>query len=110
VRGISQNGENQLPRRRFHCRGDGGDSPLAILADDDCATVTALVSAFSSFVTYGSPDPIPGSSCCVAMTSLNNLADSGDNHRAVCRCVMDLIAAYSSNTIATMPGFCGVSL
>ncbi|GFP92228.1 zinc-metallopeptidase peroxisomal [Phtheirospermum japonicum] len=94
---------------RFHCRGDGGDSPLAILAAADCATVTALVSACSSFVMYGSPDPIPGSPCCVAMTSLNNLADSGDNRRAVCRCVMDLIAAYSSKAtaIATVPGFCG---
>ncbi|GFP84776.1 putative non-specific lipid-transfer protein 14 [Phtheirospermum japonicum] len=81
-------------------------------AADDCGTVTALVSACSSFVTYGSPDPIPGSPCCVAMTSLNNLADSGDNRRAVCRCVMDLIANYSSNAtaIATVPGFCGVSL
>ncbi|KAI3471111.1 hypothetical protein Pfo_027774 [Paulownia fortunei] len=78
----------------------------------DCATVTALVSACSSFVTYGYPDPIPGSPCCVAMTSLNNLADSGDNRRAVCRCLMDLITAYSTNAtaIATLPGFCGVSL
>ncbi|XP_073309648.1 putative non-specific lipid-transfer protein 14 [Primulina huaijiensis] len=78
----------------------------------DCTTVTSLVSACSSFVTYGSPDPIPGSPCCVAMTSLNNLADSGDNIRTVCRCVMELISNYSPNAtaIATLPGFCGVSL
>ncbi|KAK6121689.1 hypothetical protein DH2020_044557 [Rehmannia glutinosa] len=84
----------------------------AVSAADDCSTVTALVSACSSFVTYGSPDPIPGSPCCVAMTTLNNLADSGDNRRGVCRCLMDLITVYSSNAtaIATLPGFCGVSL
>ncbi|KAL3834482.1 hypothetical protein ACJIZ3_009218 [Penstemon smallii] len=78
----------------------------------DCTTVTALVSACSSFVMYGLPDPIPGSPCCVAMTSLNNVADSDDNRRVVCQCMMDLIATYSSNAtaIATLPGFCGVSL
>ncbi|XP_073291080.1 putative non-specific lipid-transfer protein 14 [Primulina huaijiensis] len=78
----------------------------------DCTIVTSLVSACSSFVTYGSPDPIPGSPCCVAMTSLNNLADSGDNIRTVCRCLMELISTYSPNAtaIATLPGFCGVSL
>ncbi|KAL0358978.1 UNVERIFIED_CONTAM: hypothetical protein Sangu_0747200 [Sesamum angustifolium] len=43
------------------------------------------------------------------MTSLNNLADSGDNRRDVCRCLMDLIAAYNhhATAIATLPGFCG---
>lgn len=78
----------------------------------DCTIVTSLVSACSNFVTNGSPDPIPGSPCCVAMTSLNNLADSGDNIRTVCRCLMELISTYSPNAtaIATLPGFCGVSL
>lgn len=78
----------------------------------DCTTVAALVSSCSSFVTYGSPDPIPGSPCCVAMTTLNNLADSGDNRRSVCRCLIDLITYYNPNAtaIATVPGFCGVSL
>ncbi|XP_019192147.1 PREDICTED: putative non-specific lipid-transfer protein 14 [Ipomoea nil] len=78
----------------------------------DCATVKALVSACSSFVMYGSPDPIPGSPCCVAMLSLSNLADSTDNRQIVCRCVMDLITTYNPNatSIATLPGFCGVSL
>lgn len=78
----------------------------------DCTIVTSLISACSTFVTYGSPDPIPGSPCCVAMTSLNNLADSGDNIRTVCRCLMELISTYSPNAtaIATLPGFCGVSL
>ncbi|KAL7108423.1 hypothetical protein ACP275_06G111500 [Erythranthe tilingii] len=82
-------------------------------AGEDCSTVTALVSTCSNFVLYGSPDPIPGSPCCTAMTSLNNLADSGvGNRRSVCRCLMDLIDTYSSNAtaIATLPGFCGVSL
>ncbi|XP_051121719.1 putative non-specific lipid-transfer protein 14 [Andrographis paniculata] len=78
----------------------------------DCTTVTALFSACSSFVIYGTPDPIPGSPCCVAMSSLNNLADSEDNRRGVCRCLMDIIMAYNTNAtaIATLPGFCGVSL
>lgn len=85
-------------------------SPTASAAD--CTTVTALVSACSSFVRYGSPDPIPGSPCCVAMTSLYNLANTGDNRRSVCGCLMGLINTYTSNAtaIATLPGFCGVSL
>ncbi|EPS60737.1 hypothetical protein M569_14063 [Genlisea aurea] len=80
--------------------------------DADCTTVTGLISACSTFVTYGSPDPILGSPCCSAMTSLNDLADSGDNRRTVCRCVMDMISTYNPNAtaIATLPGFCGVSL
>ncbi|KZV46905.1 non-specific lipid-transfer protein 14 [Dorcoceras hygrometricum] len=87
-------------------------SRLRVSFATDCTTVTSLVSACSNFVTYGSPDPIPGSPCCVAMTSLNNLADSGDNIRNVCRCLMELISTYSPNAtaIATLPGFCGVSL
>ncbi|XP_057774398.1 putative non-specific lipid-transfer protein 14 [Salvia miltiorrhiza] len=78
----------------------------------ECSTVTALVSSCSSFVTHGSPDPMPGSPCCTAMTTLNNVADSGDNRRRVCRCLMDLITSYNPNAtaIATLPGFCGVSL
>ncbi|EYU19529.1 hypothetical protein ABFS82_06G111300 [Erythranthe guttata] len=87
--------------------------PAASAAGEDCSTVTALVSTCSNFVMYGSPDPIPGSPCCTAMTSLNNLADSGGgNRRTVCQCLMDLINTYSSNAtaIATLPGFCGVSL
>ncbi|KAG8390300.1 hypothetical protein BUALT_Bualt01G0069200 [Buddleja alternifolia] len=84
--------------------------PVASAAD--CPTVTALVSACATFVNYGSPDPMPGSPCCVAMTSLNNLADSGDNRRTVCRCLMEMITTYNPNAtaIATLPGFCGVSL
>ncbi|KAL2556034.1 putative non-specific lipid-transfer protein 14 [Forsythia ovata] len=78
----------------------------------DCTTITALISACSSFVRYGLPDPIPGSPCCIAMTSLNNMGDTSDNRRGVCRCMMDLITTYNPNAtaIATLPGFCGVSL
>ncbi|KAL8519375.1 hypothetical protein ACS0TY_010347 [Phlomoides rotata] len=79
----------------------------------DCATVNALVSSCSTFIKSGSPDPFPGSPCCVAMTTLTNLADSGDNRRSVCRCFMDLvITSFNPNAtaIATLPGFCGVSL
>ncbi|CAI9767655.1 unnamed protein product [Fraxinus pennsylvanica] len=78
----------------------------------DCTTITALISACSSFVTYGVPDPVPGSPCCIAMTSLNSMADTSDNRRGVCWCLMDLITTYNPNAtaIATLPGFCGVYL
>ncbi|KAL8148248.1 putative non-specific lipid-transfer protein 14 [Apium graveolens] len=78
----------------------------------DCTTVTALISACSSFVTFGAPDPFPGSPCCQAMASLNNLSDTLEQRQSVCRCIMGLITSYNPNAtaIATLPGFCGVSL
>ncbi|KAK3039285.1 hypothetical protein RJ639_027989 [Escallonia herrerae] len=78
----------------------------------DCATVGALISACSSFVTYGTPDPFPGSPCCEAVASLNNLADTSDSRQTVCMCVMGLVTTYNPNAtaVATLPGFCGVSL
>ncbi|XP_057481371.1 putative non-specific lipid-transfer protein 14 [Actinidia eriantha] len=78
----------------------------------DCTTVVALISACSTFVTYGSPDPIPRSPCCDAVGSLDSLADTADDRQSVCRCLMDLITTYKPNAtaIATLPGFCGVSL
>ncbi|XP_009768673.1 putative non-specific lipid-transfer protein 14 [Nicotiana sylvestris] len=81
-------------------------------AAEECSTVTALVAACSSFVNYGTPDPTPGAPCCVAMTTLSNIASSTEMRQAVCRCVMDLITTYNPNAtaIATLPGFCGVSL
>ncbi|KAI8028894.1 putative non-specific lipid-transfer protein 14 [Camellia lanceoleosa] len=85
---------------------------VAVIAVIDCTTVTAFISACSTFVTYGSPDPFPGSPCCDAVVGLNSLADSIDNRQSVCRCLMDLINTYNPNAtaIATLPGFCGVSL
>ncbi|KAM3320046.1 putative non-specific lipid-transfer protein 14 [Capsicum chacoense] len=81
---------------------------------DECSTVTALVSACASFVNYGTPDPIPGAPCCVAMMTLSNVASSTgvETRQSVCRCMMDLITTYNPNAtaIATLPGFCGVSL
>lgn len=78
----------------------------------DCTTVTSLISACSSFITYGSPDPFPESPCCKAMASLYNLAHSADDRQSLCRCIMGLITTYNPNAtvIATLPGFCGVSL
>ncbi|KAL8141524.1 hypothetical protein V2J09_014556 [Rumex salicifolius] len=78
----------------------------------DCTTVTQLLSTCSVFISYGSPDPLPGSPCCDAVTGLDNLASSVENRREVCRCLMGLIATYnpSSTALATLPGFCGVSL
>lgn len=78
----------------------------------DCSTITALVSACSTFITYGSPDPYPGTPCCDAMASLNTLADTTENRRLVCRCLMGLITTYNPNAtaIATLPGLCGVYL
>ncbi|XP_050224689.1 putative non-specific lipid-transfer protein 14 [Mercurialis annua] len=81
-------------------------------AETDCSTVEGLLSACSNFITYGSPDPLPDSPCCEAMTSLNTIADSGDNRPSVCRCFTGLITVYNPNAtaIATLPGFCGISL
>nr|WEA82696.1 nonspecific lipid transfer protein 1 [Solanum melongena]WJJ08745.1 nsLTP1 [Solanum melongena] len=83
-------------------------------ADEECTTVTALVSACASFVNYGTPDPIPGAPCCIAMTTLSTVASSTgiETRQSVCRCMMNLITTYSPNAtaIATLPGFCGVSL
>nr|GEV27300.1 putative non-specific lipid-transfer protein 14 [Tanacetum cinerariifolium] len=78
----------------------------------DCVTVTTLISTCSAFVTYGTPDPYPGSPCCDAVASLNNLGDTEDNRRSLCMCMMGVITTYNPNAtaIATLPGFCGVSL
>ncbi|KAI4347513.1 hypothetical protein L6164_008323 [Bauhinia variegata] len=78
----------------------------------DCSTVAQLFSACSYFISDSSVDPFPGSPCCDAMTGLNVIANSGDNRGALCRCIMGLIATYNPNgtAIATLPGFCGVSL
>ncbi|KAK3403873.1 hypothetical protein EUGRSUZ_K00232 [Eucalyptus grandis] len=78
----------------------------------DCATVRALVSTCSAFIAYGTPDPYPGTPCCDAMTTLNMVAEPLEDRRAVCSCLMGLINAYSPNAtaIATLAGFCGVSL
>ncbi|XP_052181018.1 putative non-specific lipid-transfer protein 14 [Diospyros lotus] len=86
--------------------------PASVTAVVECTTVTALISACSNFVTYGSPDPMPGSPCCDAMVTLNSLAHSVEDRRSLCRCVMGLITIYNPNatSIATLPGFCGVSL
>ncbi|KAJ4706077.1 Non-specific lipid-transfer protein [Melia azedarach] len=81
-------------------------------AETDCTTVTTLISSCSTFISDGSPDPFPGSPCCEAMTSLNLISNSTDNRPFVCRCLMGLINTYTPNAtaIATLPGFCGVSL
>ncbi|OMO86019.1 Plant lipid transfer protein/Par allergen [Corchorus capsularis] len=78
----------------------------------DCITVTGLVSTCSSFITYGTPDPFPGSPCCEAVANLGLIADSTDNRRSLCICLMALITTYTthSTAIATLPGICGVTL
>ena len=83
-----------------------------VSAISECSAVTALVSTCSTFITYGSPDPFPGSQCCDAMVSLDLISDSIDNRRYICRCMMGVITTYNPNAtaIATLPGFCGVSL
>lgn len=79
----------------------------------ECSTVSQLFSACSIFITYGSPDPIPGSPCCDAMSGLRIIANSGDDNRqSVCRCLLGLIQTNSPNAtaIGTLPGLCGISL
>ena len=78
----------------------------------ECATVVQLLSACSTFISYGTPDPIPRTPCCDAISGLNALADSNENMQSLCRCLMDLITTYNPNAtvISTLPGLCGVSL
>ncbi|KAJ0043069.1 hypothetical protein Pint_17399 [Pistacia integerrima] len=85
---------------------------VSVSSITDCPTVTALISSCSTFITYGSPDPFPGSPCCDAITTLNLIADAPDNRPSVCRCLMGLITTYNPNAtaIATLPGFCGIHL
>ncbi|KAG5230654.1 non-specific lipid-transfer protein [Salix suchowensis] len=85
---------------------------VAVAADVDCTTVTGFLSACSTFINYGTPDPLPGSPCCDSMVSLDVIAESGNNRRCICQCLMALINNYNPNAtvIATLPGFCGVSL
>ncbi|OVA14143.1 Peptidase S54 [Macleaya cordata] len=74
----------------------------------ECSTVTALVATCSNFITYGVPDPTPGTPCCDALMSLENMAnDSSDNRRSVCRCIMGLVTTYNPNAtaIATLPAY-----
>ncbi|XP_065854438.1 putative non-specific lipid-transfer protein 14 [Euphorbia lathyris] len=78
----------------------------------ECGTVNGFLSACSTFIAYGLPDPLPGSPCCDAMNHLYFIAESGDNRRSVCRCFMGVISSYHPNAtaIATLPGLCGISL
>ncbi|XWS50576.1 hypothetical protein CRYUN_Cryun12cG0098500 [Craigia yunnanensis] len=84
----------------------------SIAATVDCTTVTGLISACSTFIAYGTPDPYPGSPCCDVVTNLNLIADSTDNRRSICGCLMVLITTYNPNSTptATLSGFCGVPL
>ncbi|KAH8492416.1 hypothetical protein POPTR_012G139700v4 [Populus trichocarpa] len=85
---------------------------VTVAADVDCTTVTGFLTACSTFITYGTPDPLPGSPCCDSMMSLNVIAESGNDRRSICLCLMGLITTYNPNAtaIATLPGFCGLSL
>ncbi|XVF53656.1 hypothetical protein PTKIN_Ptkin05aG0116300 [Pterospermum kingtungense] len=78
----------------------------------DCNTVTGIISACSTFINYGSPEPYPGSPCCDAVTDMNLIADSTDSRRFICGCLMGLITTYNPNStaVATLPGFCEVPL
>ncbi|XP_074294204.1 putative non-specific lipid-transfer protein 14 [Silene latifolia] len=83
-----------------------------VKAEIDCPTVTQLLSTCSAFITFGTPDPLPGSPCCDAMVGLSHLGDSTENRQSICKCIMGLIDTYDPNStaIATLPGYCGVSL
>ncbi|XP_056852911.1 putative non-specific lipid-transfer protein 14 isoform X2 [Raphanus sativus] len=78
----------------------------------DCVAVGTLISSCTEFVNYGYPDPVPGSSCCDAMTVLGTYSDSSDKRRWLCNCFIDLISVYNSNAtaISTLSGFCGIVL
>ncbi|CAI8604533.1 unnamed protein product [Vicia faba] len=87
-------------------------SPPLVFANIECSTVAQLFSSCSIFISYGTPDPIPGSSCCDAMSGLSIISDSGNNKQSVCRCIVRLIQNYSTNAtaIGLLPGLCGISL
>ncbi|XP_008378217.2 putative non-specific lipid-transfer protein 14 [Malus domestica] len=87
-------------------------SVTLVSSTEECASVTSLVTTCYTFITYGTPDPFPGSPCCNAMANLKVIADTIENRRFACRCLMGLIATYNPNAyaIATLPDFCQVSL
>ena len=64
---------------------------VAVAADVDCTTLAGFLTACSTFITYGTPDPLPGSPRCDSMMSLNVIAESGNNRRSICQCLMGLI-------------------
>ncbi|KAG8080657.1 hypothetical protein GUJ93_ZPchr0007g3311 [Zizania palustris] len=91
----------------------------------DCGTVTSLLAGCTSFVLHydgaapaAAPPqlllpllPAPGTACCDGVVILYAVAaDSGDNWRAVCRCMAGFVRQHSSNAsaIAMLPGLCGV--
>ncbi|KAK4733935.1 hypothetical protein R3W88_008196 [Solanum pinnatisectum] len=61
-----------------------------------------MVSMCANFVNYGTPDPIPGAPCCIAMTALGNTdcCTSIETQQSICRCLMNFITTYSLNAIA----------
>ncbi|KAF7820913.1 putative non-specific lipid-transfer protein 14 [Senna tora] len=85
-----------------------------VSAETECSVVTQAFSACSAFITFGSPEPVPGTPCCDAVSGLNiisNDSSSIDEKRAACRCLLGLIASYDPNfSVAILPGLCGVSL
>ncbi|PRQ60045.1 putative plant lipid transfer protein/Par allergen [Rosa chinensis] len=86
---------------------------VSSLTDIECSSVTALVSACYTYITYGSPDPSPGSPCCHSMVGLKMVSDpTVENRRFTCRCLMSLISTYNPNgyALATLPDLCEVSL
>ncbi|KAM7274016.1 hypothetical protein ACFE04_028680 [Oxalis oulophora] len=86
--------------------------PSPAVAPVECSTVTSLLSVCSNFISYGQPDPVPGSSCCDAMRTLDFVGEQSDSRRSICGCLMSLISSYNPNAtaIAILPGICGISL
>ncbi|XP_021892230.1 putative non-specific lipid-transfer protein 14 [Carica papaya] len=78
----------------------------------ECGTMAAIISGCSSFISYGTPEPVPGTPCCDALNNLHVISDSVANKRSVCGCLMGLITTYypHATALATLPGLCGVDL
>ncbi|GFY83237.1 hypothetical protein Acr_03g0000110 [Actinidia rufa] len=82
----------------------------SVTAEIGCTAVTPFLSACLNFVTYGSPEPIPGSPCCNAVVNLNDLADTSDHRQSLCRCLSGhFMTGHAPNVAATtlLPRFCG---
>ena len=75
-----------------------------------CGTVTSTMTQCISYLTNGGPLP---SSCCVAVKSLNQMAQTTPDRRQVCECLKSAgkeIKGLNIDLVAALPTTCGVSL
>ncbi|CDY16296.1 BnaC01g23310D [Brassica napus] len=72
--------------------------------------LTIYIAAPTDYLTNGGPLP---SSCCVAVKSLNQMAQTTPDRRQVCECLKSAgkeIKGLNIDLVAALPTTCGVSL